>query len=213
MRTLRLSVLLAASASVAPAQGPAAPAPVASPDLPLRSATIHWPRGYDPATAQGFAHNALAIAAPCARVWTHLTDAARWPDWYALAKDVRFVGPGAGPGARAGARLAADARIRWRTFGLVIESRVGEFVPGERLGWFNNIVGQAPAYYQTWLLTPAGGGAACAVVTEKVGLGPDAAAATRAGDVGAHRAHDLWLASLKWVAEPNRPGAPAAARP
>ena len=51
-------------------------------DLVNRSPDIHWPAAFDPAKADLFAHNELVINAPCERVWRHITEPAKWPEWY-----------------------------------------------------------------------------------------------------------------------------------
>ena len=60
-------------------------------DLANRTRDIHWPTGFDPAKADLFAHNALIIHAPCERVWQHIIDATKWPEWYLNAKAVQVM--------------------------------------------------------------------------------------------------------------------------
>jgi hypothetical protein len=62
--------------------------------------------------------------------------------------------------------------------------------------------GTQPTFYHSWYLAPRGTG--CLVVTDEVGNGPDAANLRHAGEGLMHRGHDLWLATLRWVAE-NKP--------
>ena len=167
------------------------PHAAAGSELSQRVNGIHWPRGFDPSTAQSFSHNELVIEANCSRVWNFLSDANSWQSWLTIAKNVHLID--------AVSTLGMDTRFSWDIFGITIESRVGEYVPETRLGWFSHLPGHKPDYYHTWYLTQSQGG--CRVVTEEVGLGADAAQATLRGDSRTHRAHDLWLASLKWIAE------------
>jgi hypothetical protein len=95
--------------------------------------------------------------------------------------------------------LAQDVRWRWTTFDLAIESRVHEFVPNRRLGWFGGAPGETPAFYQSWLLAPEGDG--CRVTMDEAGVGSGAAAFRRADAARMHRGHALWLATLKWMSE------------
>src|ERR1700679_1025972 len=44
-------------------------------------------------------------------------------------------------------------------------------------------------------------GAMCHVVMDEAGVGKDAAGLRRSDETLMHRGHDLWLATLKWVAE------------
>src|SRR5712671_2521660 len=91
-------------------------------DLAVRAMDIHWPARFEPERADLFAHNETRVDAACETVWRHIVDARAWPDWYPNASSVQLL-----DGARA---LAPDVRWRWTTFGLAIESRVDEFVPG-----------------------------------------------------------------------------------
>jgi hypothetical protein len=160
-------------------------------DLANRSADIHWPDGFNPATADLFSHNQLVIDASCERVWGHIIDATKWPEWYPNSKNVRING--------GGAVLTQSSTFLWTTFGLGLESRINEFVPYTRIGWFGSAPGTAPSFYHTWYLVPQG--ASCLVVTDEVGMGADAAHLRQTDEGLMHRGHDLWLATLKWVAE------------
>jgi Polyketide cyclase / dehydrase and lipid transport len=132
-------------------------------DLANRATAIHWPDGFDPATADLFSHNALHIGASCERVWHHIVEATKWPEWYPNSKDVQIV-----DGAPT---LAAGSLFRWTTFGLPLESKINEFVPYTRIGWFGYAPGTSPTFYHTWYLQAEGGG--CLVVTDEVGNGKD----------------------------------------
>jgi uncharacterized protein YndB with AHSA1/START domain len=162
-------------------------------DVAHRAPEIHWPVGFDPAKADLFSHNELLIGAPCERVWQHIVDATKWPEWYPNSKDVRIV---------EGARLAQGAVFRWTTFGLPLESKINEFVPYTRIGWYGYAPGTTPSaehsFYHTWFLAPEGD--ACRVVTDEVGMGKDAAHLRETDESPMHRGHDLWLATLKWMA-------------
>jgi hypothetical protein len=60
-------------------------------DLVNRSPDIHWPQGFDPTEADLFSHNELLINATCERVWQHIIDATKWPDWYPINRTNRFT--------------------------------------------------------------------------------------------------------------------------
>jgi hypothetical protein len=89
--------------------------------------------------------------------------------------------------------------FRWTTFGLPLESRVNEFVPYSRIGWYGYAPGTPPSFYHTWYLKPDGEG--CLAVTDEVGKGKDAAHLRETDESLMHRGHDLWLATLRWVSE------------
>jgi Polyketide cyclase / dehydrase and lipid transport len=159
-------------------------------DLVNRAKDIHWPQGFDPLQADLFAHNELLINASCERIWGHIIDANKWPEWYPNAKEVKITGD----------TVLKDGTVfRWTTFGLPIESKVNEFTPYTRIGWYGYALGAAPFFYHTWYLKPRRD--ACRVVTDEVGKGKDAVHLREADEGLMHRGHDLWLATLKWVSE------------
>ena len=98
-------------------------------DLANRSTDIHWPPGFDPVKADLFSHNELFINASCERVWQHIIEAPKWPQWYPNSKDVRIVSD-------ASSVLKDGIAFRWTTFGLPLESKIHEFVPYTRIGWY-----------------------------------------------------------------------------
>jgi uncharacterized protein YndB with AHSA1/START domain len=161
-------------------------------DLANRSPDIHWPDGFDPATAGIFAHNELRISASCERVWRHLVEAPAWPSWYPNAQDVQLLDTGA-------TVLQQGSVFRWKTFGQPLESRVHEFVPHSRIGWYGGAHDAAPAFYHTFYLTSDGD--SCRAVTEELGNGPVAEYMRKTDEGMMHRGHDLWLASLKSISE------------
>jgi hypothetical protein len=164
--------------------------PVIADDLAKRASAIHWPSSHTPDKAILFAHNEIVIAASCEKVWSHIVDARKWPDWYPNSRDVRLVNSNSGV-------LEKDTRFTWSTFGLPVDSTVAEFVSANRLGWF----GKAPDVdaYHTWLLVSAG--PACQVVTEEVTNGPAATAWRNSSPGALHEGHEVWLQKLKEVSE------------
>jgi Polyketide cyclase / dehydrase and lipid transport len=163
-------------------------------DLANRSLDINWPKGFTPAEAELFSHNELLINASCERVWRHIVEATKWPEWYPNSKNVQILGD-----QDQDSVLKSDSVFRWTTFNLPLESRINEFLPFSRIGWFGYAPGAEPSFYHTWYLVPQGNG--CRVATDEVGKG-ESAAHLRETDEGAmHRGHDLWLATLKWVSE------------
>lgn len=187
-----------ATGQSAAADGTARMPAVVRQDLADRAVDIRWPKGFLPAEADMFSHNELRIAASCDRVWKHLIAATRWPEYYPNGKNVQFR-----QGGGAGGELRAGAVFRWETFGQSWDTKVHEFEPSSRLGWFGYAPdSQQPVAYHAWLLKPKGD--ACRVATDEVGKG-DGAIKVRETDPGLmHRGHDLWLAGLRFVAE--KPG-------
>jgi hypothetical protein len=160
-------------------------------DLAHRSPDIHWPAGFEPEKADLFAHNDLLINASCERIFTHIIEANRWPTWYPNSKDVVV---------ECGDSVLRDGTVfRWTTFGLTIESKVHDYEVNRRLGWYGYAPGSKPSFYHSWYLEPHG--TMCHVTMDEAGIGKDAAALRKSDETLMHRGHDLWLATLKWVAE------------
>jgi uncharacterized protein YndB with AHSA1/START domain len=160
-------------------------------DLAHRSPEIKWPAGFTPDDADLFSHNEIHINAPCEKVWKHLVEAPKWPGWYPNSKDVRIAG--------GGSVLTENSVFSWTTFDLPLESKINEFVPFTRIGWYGYSPGTPPSFYHTWYLVSEGDG--CRVVTDEVGKGASAVHLRKTDESLMHRGHDLWLATLKWVAE------------
>ncbi|GLS22980.1 hypothetical protein GCM10007874_60000 [Labrys miyagiensis] len=161
-------------------------------DLANRSPDIHWPEGFDPTTADLFSHNELVINASCEKIWSHIIDATKWPQWYPNSKNVQINAGG-------GNILQSGTIFRWETFGLPLESRINEFEPFSRIGWYGYAPGAQPTFYHTWYL--ASFGDSCRVVTDEVGKGKDATHLRATDESLMHHGHEIWLATLKWVSE------------
>jgi uncharacterized protein YndB with AHSA1/START domain len=160
-------------------------------DLTHREKDIHWPQGFDPSKADLFSHNSLLIHASCEKIWSHIVDATTWPSWYPNSKNVQITG--------GASKLDSGTVFRWQTFGIDLESRVNEFVPDARIGWYGYAPGAEPTFYHTWYLKPQSD--ACMVITDEVGKGGDAKKLRQTDEGLMHRGHDLWLATLRWVSE------------
>ena len=155
-----------------------------------RAKDIHWPDGFHPEQADLFAHNEIVIRASCEKVFTNIVDAETWPSWYPNSHNVKVLNSPDG-------KLHKEARFSWDTFGHHIESRVHEFVPGSRIGWFGDGIGLNA--YHTFLLLKTDEG--CHIVTEEVVKGPGAADLRQKQPNAMHEGHDLWLSTLKQRSE------------
>jgi uncharacterized protein YndB with AHSA1/START domain len=155
-----------------------------------RSKDIHWPRGFHPEQADLFVHNEIVIDAPCEKVFANMTDAQAWPSWYPNSQNVKLLNSPDG-------KLHEGTRFSWDTNGHHVESRVHEFVPNNRIGWF----GDSPTTngYHTYLLSKTNEG--CHVVTEEVVKGPGAVELRKTHPQAMHKGHDLWLRNLKQRSE------------
>ena len=154
---------------------------------------IRWPAGFAPTASPVHVSNTLTVAAPPDVVWAWLVRAARWPAWYANARNVRIDG--------GGTDLSPGARFRWWTFGVPIASQVTEFVPHERIAWDGTGIGIR--VYHAWLLEPTAAG--CHVLTEETQHGVAARLGALLMPTRMYRGHRLWLESLDAQA---RAGAP-----
>jgi uncharacterized protein YndB with AHSA1/START domain len=155
-----------------------------------RSKDIHWPDGFHPEQADLFAHNEIVVHASCEKVFANIADAQEWPSWYPNSHNVKVLNSPDG-------KLHKEARFSWDTFGVHIESRVHEFVPGSRIGWFGDGTGMNA--YHTFLLLKTDEG--CHIVTEEVVKGPGAVEFRQKQPDAMHEGHDLWLSTLKQRSE------------
>ena len=162
-------------------------------DRAHRDISIHWPKEFDPAVAPVFSHNEILISTDCHRAFTRLADATDWPDWLILTKDVTNETPGP---------IRQGTLLRLKIFNSPIQSRIVEFVPDQRISWIPFGADETEArhgHFHAWHFISTKDG--CRVVTEETGIGPGDIKDPSGGSLLMHRAHDLWLASLKWTSE------------
>jgi hypothetical protein len=155
-------------------------------DLKEANQLILWPKGFDPKETDAFVHNEIWIKAPAKVIWENLVSATDWPTWYSNSADVQIAGPDK-------ERLHANSVFTWKTFGFPIESKINEFVPESRIGWFGN--GTGIRAYHTWLVLEKGDG--CQVVTEESQIGPAAINFNIEQPTAMYDAHHWWLTALK----------------
>lgn len=161
-------------------------------DLAHRDFDIHWPESFDPAKAPQFSHNELFIHAPCEHVFQRMAKVSEWPIWLLFVKDVTVEG--------AAQEAAAGRTLSLSIFNTPITAKITEWVPAERISWLPETVAPSQSrHFHTWHFKPAKGG--CDVVTEEVGVGLADKKLGAEGGFYMHRAHDLWLASLRYASE------------
>lgn len=163
-------------------------------DRAHRDLAIHWPPAYDPSVAPVFSHNELLIHADCHHAFSRLADADGWPNWLVLVKDVVNETPG---------NSGKGALYRLKIFNSPIQSRIVEFVPDERISWIpfgSDETESRHGHYHAWRFVPKA--ANCLVVTEETGIGPGDTKDPANGSHLMHKAHELWLDSLKYTSEP-----------
>ena len=163
-------------------------------DRAHRDPAIQWPTAYDPSIAPVFSHNELLIHADCRQPFAKLADAPSWPNWLVLVKDVANETPGT---------VGQGALYRLKIFNSPIQSRIVEFVPSKRISWIPFGADETESrhgHYHTWHFLPQHGD--CRVITEETGIGPGDRTDPIASSHLMHKAHELWLNSLKYVSEP-----------
>ena len=159
-------------------------------DLSLANGQIHWPKGFNPKEADAFVHNEIWINAPGNVIWANLVNAADWPAWYSNAADMQI-------GSADKKALQTDTTFTWKTFGFSILSKVNEFSPYKRLGWFGS--GSGIRAYHTWLIVERSGG--CEVLMDEAQVGPSAIKYNIEQPTAMHDGHNWWLTALKYRSE------------
>jgi hypothetical protein len=98
---------------------------------------------------------------------------------------------------RANGKLQGGTQFSWDSFGVHIRSRVHEFVPDSRIGWFGDRT-EMNAYH-TFLLLKTD--ESCHIVTEEVVKGPGAVEFREKQPNAMQERHGLWLSTLKQRSE------------
>lgn len=163
-------------------------------DRAHRDFAIRWPSAYDPSVAPVFSHNEVLIHSGCHRAFANLADATDWPNWFVLVKDVTNETPG---------NTGQGALYRLKIFNSPIQSRIADFVPDERISWIpfgTDETESRHGHYHAWHFVPRSEN--CLVITEETGIGPGDLKDPRSGSHLMHKAHELWLDSLKYTSEP-----------
>ena len=170
---------------------PSGSRPHRSPDLAQRDNSITWPAKYNPDVTPVFSHNELVIPVSCHRVWQTFTDVEKWPSWFVLVKDVHVQDRGP---------LQKNSLVTFRIFDTPVSAKLDTYIPESQISWYPTAVGDTdPIHYHAWSFHPVGSG--CRVVTEESGIGNADSADPAHSDTFMHRAHELWLASLKYQSE------------
>ncbi len=163
-------------------------------DRALRDVSIHWPTSYDPSVAPVFSHNQLLIHSDCHRAFERLADATDWPNWLVIVKNVISETPGT---------TGQGSLYRLRIFNSPIQSRIVEYVLDQRISWIPFGADETEirhGHYHAWRFVPQA--ANCLVITEETGIGPGDRKNPTAGSHLMHKAHELWLDSLRYISEP-----------
>lgn len=151
---------------------------------------ISWPEEYEPAQSKFYVHNTIAIKASPQVVWTILTDALQWEDWYEGARDVSFLNA-------SDKVLQANTVFEWQTMGLNFQTTVQAFEPNSFLAWESKR--KSIQGYHVWLIIPTKEG--CQVITDESQKGWLTLLEKTFQKNKLRKQHDTWLAELKNRAE------------
>lgn len=171
-----------------------AQSPELTADRAHRDPAIHWPATYNPSVAPVFSHNELLLHTTCHHAFTALADVPNWPNWFLLTKDVVNETPG---------NTGQGALYRLKIFNTPIQSRIVEFVPDQRLSWIpfgTDETETRHGHFHAWHFLPERNG--CRVITEETGISANDRKDPAYASHFMHKAHDLWLASLRYTSEP-----------
>ncbi|QXI30566.1 SRPBCC domain-containing protein [Pseudomonas vanderleydeniana] len=84
---------------------------------------IIWPQGYLPGFTENFVSNEVIVAGlSAADIWPLLSEAGRWPGYYANSANVRLHD-------HDGPDLQEGVRFYFETFGFPVEAQCNEYVP------------------------------------------------------------------------------------
>jgi len=154
---------------------------------------IRWPEKYSPDRTKVHVRNQLEMPVPSETVWAWLIRAELWPSWYDNSKQVVIEG--------GGHDLRPGSKFRWTTFGVRLESKVEEFVAGERLAWSARATGIDA--YHAWLVEKRPSG--CYVLTEENQNGWLATLSNTLRPQNMGKQHQNWLESLQRKAKGGPP--------
>ena len=163
-------------------------------DRARRDMAIRWPAAYDPSVAPVFSHNELLIHADCHRTFDRLSDATAWPSWLVIVKDVFNETP---------QKTGKGALYRLKILNSLIQDRIVEFEADQRISWIPFGADETETrhgHYHAWRFIPQAGN--CLVITEETGIGPGDRKDPASGSHLMHKAHELWLDSLRYISEP-----------
>lgn len=146
---------------------------------------IDWPERFRPDRAPVHVRNEIDIPSSRESVWAWLVRAPLWPSWYPNSSAVAVDGgrPELGPG----------TRFRWRTFGVMLTSKVDQFDPPQRLSWTGRAIGVD--VYHAWLFSATATG--CHVLTEESQYGVLARLDHALRPRRMESLHQVWLESLR----------------
>lgn len=157
---------------------------------------IIWPEGYLPGFTENFVSNEVIVAGlTAAQVWPLLSQAHRWPTYYANSANVQFHN-------HDGADLKDGVRFYFETFGFPVEAECNECVeptatePG-RIAW-HGWAGEGDTrldVHHAWLIEDLSGGRV-RILTQETQKGKPAEELAKAKPNPMINGHQDWLDGL-----------------
>ncbi len=145
---------------------------------------MHWPEDMTPQHAPVYALNEIVIPAEPARIWPWLVQAKRWPEWYSNCAWLRMDAD----------ELAPGVEFTWRTFGVVVQSKVLVFEPNVAIEWDAKGPAGLRAYHG-WRIDYDGHESHVVTEEAQTGILPSVGRAFLNGNL--KRGHQIWVESLK----------------
>jgi hypothetical protein len=157
---------------------------------------IIWPEGYLPGFTENFVSNEVIIAGlSAAQVWPLLSQAQRWPSYYANSANIQFhdhIGPD----------LQDGVSFYFETFGFPVEALCNEYVPPTptspgRIAW-HGWSGEGNArldVHHAWLIEDLSGGRV-RILTQETQKGKPAEDLAKAKPNPMINGHQDWLDGL-----------------
>lgn len=157
---------------------------------------IFWPEGYIPGFTENFVSNETIVAGlSAADIWPLLSNAPRWPTYYANSANIRFY-DGKGP------ELGEGVCFYFETFGFPVEAQCTEYVPptnGQpgRIAW-HGWAGEGDArldVHHAWLIEDLPNGCV-RILTQETQKGKPAEELAKAKPNPMINGHQDWLDGL-----------------
>lgn len=157
---------------------------------------IIWPEGYLPGFTENFVSNEVIVAGlTAAQIWPLLSQAHRWPAYYANSANVRFHD-------HAGPDLRDGVRFYFETFGFPVEAQCIEYVPPTsaapgRIAW-HGWAGENDTrldVHHAWLIEDLSGGRV-RILTQETQKGKPAEELAKARPNPMINGHQDWLDGL-----------------
>lgn len=157
---------------------------------------IIWPQGYVPGFTENFVSNEIIVLGlSAAQIWPLLSQAKRWPTYYANSANVRFHD-------HSGPDLAEGVSFYFETFGFPVHAQCNEYVmptssePG-RIAW-HGWAGEGDTrldVHHAWLIEDLSGGR-LRILTQETQKGKPAEDLAKAKPNPMINGHQDWLDGL-----------------